>query len=114
MSAGHTAARTAAEAARKHAVRAVGVWREVMDDPDAPPQARVIAADKMVERAEGRPVQPVVSLDAGLGAPIDLDALDDDEREVMERAILRLAHKMAASTGKAGPTIEGAADDDAD
>ena len=86
----------------------------VMSDPDAPPQARVIAADKMVERAEGRPVQPVVSLDAELGAPIDLDALADDERAVMERVILRLVHKAAASTGKAGPTIEGAADDDAD
>lgn len=48
-------------------------------------------------------MQPVVSLDAELAEPIDLDALDDDEREVMERAILRLAHKAAATSG---PTIE--------
>ena len=103
MSAGHAVARTAAEAARHHAVDAVEVWRSVMSDPAAPPQARVIAADKMVERAEGRPVQPVISLDAELGAPIDLDDLDEDEREVMENLLIRLAHKAAVTSG---PTIE--------
>ena len=99
MSAGHAAAKTAAEAARNHAVDAVEVWRSVMSNPEAPPQARVIAADKMVERAEGKPVQPVVSMDVELAAPIDLSMLDEDEREVMENLLIRLAHKAAATGG---------------
>ena len=61
--------------------------------------ARTMAVDKLVERAEGKAVQPVISMDAELAAPIDLDELDDDEREVMERLILRLAHKAAATSG---------------
>lgn len=42
-----------------HVPAAVEVWREVMMDRAAPPAARVAAAEKMVERAEGKPEQPV-------------------------------------------------------
>ena len=34
--------------------------------------ARTMAVDKLVERAEGKAVQPVISMDAELAAPIDL------------------------------------------
>lgn len=108
---GQLRARTAAELARDHVGRAVEVWRAVLDDDEAPPQARVIAADKMIERAEGKAVQPVVNMDAELAAPIDLDELDDDEREIAERMIFRLAHKSAAT--KPCPTIEHEREDEA-
>ena len=55
IGAGIKAARTAAEAARPHAVRMVEVWRQIAEDETQPAPARVVAADKIVERAEGKP-----------------------------------------------------------
>ena len=89
-------AKTAAEEARKHATRAVGVWAEVMDDVDAPAAARVIAADKMVERAEGKPVQPIVTAQAREPIPFDMGLLSPDEQEVFDKVLLKLAHKNVA------------------
>lgn len=66
---GHAAAASAREAADAHKLRAVEVWREIMDDPTAPPMARLTAADKIVCRAEGAPIERVVSVDVD---PTDL------------------------------------------
>ena len=57
--AGYEAAKTARAAAAEHAITAVEVWRSIMTDPNQPAAARVIAADKMVTRAEGAPEQTV-------------------------------------------------------
>lgn len=48
----------AADLAKEHVALAVDVWRQVMLDKNQPAAARIAAADHMVKRAEGNPVQP--------------------------------------------------------
>ena len=53
------------------------VLASVAEDDEAPPQARVAAADKLLDRLEGRPVQPNVTLnvdDVGKLSDADLTA----------------------------------------
>ena len=87
MSAGHAAAKTAREEARKHAVRAVGIWVDVMDNTEAPPMARIVAADKIVERAEGKPEQLTTHRIAA-PAPFDPEQLPDESREALRHILL--------------------------
>ena len=68
--AGRIEAETAAEAARPHAVSMVEVWRSIAMDAQAPHIARISAAEKLVERAEGKAVQSSQLLGAN-GKPID-------------------------------------------
>ena len=83
VAAGRERAKTAAEMAREHVGKAVAVWERVMADEDAPPMARVTAADKMVERAEGKPVQPVVTATSRPLAPLDPDRLNAEQKRVL-------------------------------
>ena len=57
VAAGIAEAKTAAAAARPHAVSMVEVWRTIALDADAPAMARIVAAEKLVDRAEGKPAQ---------------------------------------------------------
>jgi hypothetical protein len=91
--AGRPAARSAAEAARPHAVEMVEVWRGIAMDDDAPPQARVIAADKLVERAEGKAVQPIVTAQAREPLSVDLDDLTPDQIEALDTVLLMLVRQ---------------------
>ncbi len=45
----------------------MGVLWDVAIDPDEPSQNRVVAADKVLDRVEGKPVQKVVTADVGAG-----------------------------------------------
>jgi hypothetical protein len=81
----------AAELARDHVSDAVEVWRQIMNDPNQPAQARLAAAAHMVDRAEGKAVQPVVDgddiarmSDAELDA--ELARMEEAAREAVARA----------------------------
>lgn len=87
----------AAELARAHVERAVEVWRQVMEDPNAPPAARIAAAAQMVERAEGKAVQPVVDGDdIARMSDAELDAELARMEEAAREASSRAASKAAA------------------
>lgn len=76
-SAGHEAAQTAREEAKRYAVEMLQLIRDIARDPTAPHHARSDAAEKVIARAEGRaaiaiggdpngvPVKTVVQWDDG-------------------------------------------------
>jgi hypothetical protein len=55
--------------ARGHTEAAINVLVGVMGQPDAPPAARVAAANSILDRGWGKPAQPVTGEDEG---PIQL------------------------------------------
>ena len=57
VAAGRDAAKTATDAAKPHAAKMVDIWLEIAQDPAAPAMARIAAAEKLVDRAEGKPKQ---------------------------------------------------------
>lgn len=53
--------------------RAIAFYESIMDDPEAPMMARIIAADKMLDRMEGKPPQAALA-----GATPEPDNLHSD------------------------------------
>ncbi len=65
-----------------------------MENKEAPPIARVVAAEKIVDRAEGRAIQATVDLtpprdDRPL--PVNLDKLTDEQRAAFAEVLLLTA-----------------------
>jgi hypothetical protein len=58
------------ELARAHGVDAIATLVEVMKDVKAPPSARVSAANSVLDRGFGKPVQPIDG--DGEGGPVGL------------------------------------------
>ncbi len=58
-SAGQAAAQTAREVAKASAAEMAGILQEIARDVANPPQVRVDAANKLIDRAEGRPAQAI-------------------------------------------------------
>lgn len=58
-SAGKEAAKTARDVAKTHAVAMAELLAAIAKDPTAPPGTRVDAANKLIERAEGKAAQSV-------------------------------------------------------
>jgi hypothetical protein len=74
------------------------------DTKKAPAAARVMAWNSLLDRAWGKPVQPtVIALDRGVAAPVDMDQLTDEQREVLESILLL----TGATPELQGPEIEG-------
>ncbi|MDE2469814.1 MAG: hypothetical protein KGL35_14010 [Bradyrhizobium sp.] len=96
-SAGHAAQRTAREVAIAHAEAAAQVWIDVMNDPAQPAAARVAAASKIVEHAEGTPVAR--SIVATTDNPADID---DGARDRIARRIAELAARGGQSSDPGG------------
>lgn len=51
--------------ARAHTKRAIQTLQGIMDHPDAPPAARVQAANSLLDRGWGKPTQPLSGEDGG-------------------------------------------------
>ena len=76
---------SAAELARVHVPAAIDVWSAVMADENMPAAVRVLAAQHIVERAEGRPVQPTIDVsDPASMTDADLDRIISRERGRLE------------------------------
>jgi len=60
--------KTITELARRYGPRAIEVLAELMNDPKASASARAIAADRILDRAYGRPPQAVGLSVGGVGA----------------------------------------------
>jgi predicted Zn-dependent protease len=76
------ATRELKELASEYTERAVKTLAEVMEDPGAPPAARVAAADKLLDRGYGR---PAVTVDANVNNKLDQDLMHRLETEFVER-----------------------------
>lgn len=63
INAGREAAKTAREIAKHHAVEMAGIMLEIARDVTLPAPTRLEAANKMIDRAEGRPAQSVGGTD---------------------------------------------------
>src|SRR5215217_4305886 len=81
--------REAAMALTPDAIRVLG---EIMNDPKAPPATRVTAADKILDRALGRPAQSV--------------EVKGEKRDLLEYSIADLV-AIAYQRGMEGGSIEG-------
>src|SRR5215207_6731063 len=81
--------REAAMALTRDAIRVLG---EIMNDPKAPPATRVTAADKILDRALGRPAQSV--------------EVKGEKRDLLEYSIADLV-AIAYQRGMEGGSIEG-------
>lgn len=75
------------EAARLLTPRALEVQASIMDDPDAPPQARIAAAENIINRAYGKP-EGNVNLTMSAGAAFI---------EMLKVVHADLAHKPASN-----------------
>jgi hypothetical protein len=84
----------------------VDAWVRVMEDPSAPAMARVTAADKMVERAEGKPVQRVINTTVRPPLPLDLDKLTPLQLEVLEDLLLMMRAPRTANAPQIEVTAE--------
>lgn len=74
--------RTLSELARDHTEEAVETLVEVMRNKDAPPSARVMASDKILNRGWGQAPQTINITDDQLEEP-DLSGLRDDQIEAL-------------------------------
>lgn len=70
------------EIAGEYTEAAVKTLVAVMADQEAPPAARVAAADKLLDRGHGR---PAVSIEANINGKMDTDMLKRLETEMVER-----------------------------
>lgn len=72
------------------------VFREVRDDKEAPPTARITAADKILDRALGKPLAKIESDNTNRNVPADLQRLEQEIAETRkalnERGILENGH----------------------
>lgn len=76
--------------ARSHTDTAVRTLASIMNNKDAPPAARVTAAEALLSRGWGKPVQPVEQ-----GAPGEFERMSADEvRAELKREIAELGLAM--------------------
>src|SRR3990167_3906145 len=78
---------TILELCRKHSADAVKVMIEIMNNKDAPPTARLGAAQAIIDRGYGKPAQAVTGEDGG---PIRVQA-ELSDRDVARQIALLLA-----------------------
>lgn len=76
--------RTLAEVARDHTLKAVKTLVDVMEDDGAPPVARVGAANAILDRGWGKPLQ---QLGDGDGNGVDIGAIIIERRARAEAAV---------------------------
>ena len=76
---------TILELCRKHSADAVKVMVSIMNDEDAPPTARLGAAQAIIDRAYGKPAQAVTGEDGG---PIRIEAELSDRDVARQIALL--------------------------
>jgi hypothetical protein len=89
------------ELARSHSPAAVATLAKIMRNEEAPPAARVGAANAILDRAHGRPPQAIAHL--GAVAAYNLNLLSEEQLEQLE-ALLMIA---AAESPNDPPVIEG-------
>jgi hypothetical protein len=70
------------ELARQHTEAAIGTLAEIMNDEKAPHNARISAAEGLLSRGWGRPVQPMVNTQTSRTHEEWLDRLDAAAREL--------------------------------
>jgi hypothetical protein len=97
VSAGLAASRTAREAARPHVERMVEIWRAIAEDDSAPPMARIVAADKLVDRAEGK---AVVRVDDARPQVLDLSGMTDEEIDSATELLQRMVRPSERRGGE--------------
>lgn len=64
--------------ARQHTARAIAVLAGIMDEPKAPPAARVAAITALLDRGWGKPTQPVSGDDDAPGISIIVTGVKRD------------------------------------
>jgi hypothetical protein len=74
------------DAAKALTGKAIATLERVMDDPKAPPAARVTAATAVLDRGWGRPTQPIEERDKPFSLA-DLVAMSMERREAKARAL---------------------------
>jgi hypothetical protein len=79
------ATRELKEIAREHTEAAIKTLVAVMEDTEAPPAARVAAADKLLDRGHGRPAVHLEPVEVNI-APIPWDELREIRKKSMEEA----------------------------
>lgn len=87
--------------ARELSPGALRVLSEIADDPVAAESARVSAANSILDRAYGKPVQATISVPVDRGAAAKLVALDDSALLALiaaARQVERIAPRQAQST----------------
>jgi hypothetical protein len=77
------------ELARSHSPAAIAALAKIMRDEEAPPAARVGAANAILDRAHGRPPQAIAHL--GAVAAYNLDLLNEEQLQQLE-ALLMIAN----------------------
>jgi hypothetical protein len=77
------------ELARSHSPAAITMLAKIMRDEEAPPAARVGAANAILDRAHGRPPQAIAHL--GAVAAYNLDLLNEEQLQQLE-ALLMIAN----------------------
>ena len=80
--------------ARAHTQTAINVLAGIMEQPDAPPNARVSAAEALLSRGWGKPTQPIAGDD-------DSDAI---RLALIERRIIDPRNTDSASISTAAST----------
>jgi hypothetical protein len=79
------ATRELKEIAREHTEAAIKTLVAVMEDTEAPPAARVAAADKLLDRGHGRPAVHLEPVEVNI-ASIPWDELREIRKKSMEEA----------------------------
>src|SRR5829696_6473358 len=89
------------EAAMARTVRAIEVLDEVMNDVSAPHGARITAAEKILDRALGKPAQTV-----------DVTSRKDDAYDYSIAELVAIAYRRGLEGGSVeGEVVEGSTDD---
>jgi hypothetical protein len=81
------------EAARERTPQALATLEDVMNDPEAPPAARVSAATAILDRGWGKPHQAAevtqnVAMDVRMTNQLDVSRLTDEQLEALEAAFV--------------------------
>ena len=84
------------ELAQQYTEQAIETLAEIMNNEDAPASARLSAAEALLNRGWGRPVQPTAQAETGTFEDW-LDSLDDHAKELIDREL---------NAGAAGPDID--------
>jgi hypothetical protein len=86
IQAAHQANMTALELCKPHLAKAIGRWvRNLDSDSD---QAANVAADKIVERVEGKAVERVINVPPPVPVPIDLSQLTEAQLDALQEVLL--------------------------
>ena len=82
------------ELARQHTEAAINTQAEIMHDQKAPHSARLSAAEALLSRGWGRPMQPMVEPPGGVKTFEDwLDELQGPAREAIDEALTRAGNQ---------------------